>query len=65
MSVNPLCHMSHLLKQLVIVGKFTKIHPEAQNSCWTELMRILKSKKAKSKQNLVRLGPKNERKVEH
>lgn len=38
MSVNPLCHMSHLLKQLVIVGKFAKLHPEAQNSCWTELM---------------------------
>lgn len=28
MSVNPLCHMSHLLKQLVNVGRSTKIHPE-------------------------------------
>lgn len=40
MSVNPLCHMSYLVKQLVIVGRFTKIHPEAQFSCWTELMCI-------------------------
>lgn len=65
MSANPLCRMSHLLKQLVIVGKFTKIHPEAQYSCWTELMCMEKSKKGKSEENLLRLGPKNERKVEH
>lgn len=40
MSVNPLCHISHLLKQLVIVGWFTKIHPEAPFSCWTEVICI-------------------------